>query len=378
LQSVPEDEGSSSGELVSFARQIEQFEETPSAFDVPRSLTTRGVPVVIYCGDGGGIRGYIPVSVSASLEALVGLPIAHMVDIVVGTSTSGIWALGLSVPDENGNPRFSAHALKRIYAERGNEIFVPRRANLGGFRNSKYTSAIEEVLESYFGEHTLADCLIPTVVTSFDLERRKPKIFKSVSAQQDPHKNFFMRDVARATSAAPTYFPPAEIYSMPDVHGEKLRIVAVDGGLAVNNPTACGFAEALRMYPDASEYLLISLGTGRATVPMYFDDVKDMGKIGWASRLPELMIDGPADITHYVMASVSQTFSGRVRYFRLQTELQAENAAMDDISPRNLTVLANRAETLVETPQFQEVARLLRSLPDVRVRHEMRQQGRGS
>ena len=37
------------------------------------------------------------------------------------------------------------------------------------------------------------------------------KIFRSRDAIFNENKNFFMRDVARATSAAPTFFPSAEI-----------------------------------------------------------------------------------------------------------------------------------------------------------------------
>lgn len=37
------------------------------------------------------------------------------------------------------------------------------------------------------------------------------KIFRSREAVFNDDKNFYMRDVARATSAAPTFFPSAEI-----------------------------------------------------------------------------------------------------------------------------------------------------------------------
>ncbi len=53
------------------------------------------------------------------------------------------------------------------------------------------------------------------------------KIFRSKEAVFDANKNFFMRDVARATSAAPTYFPSAEI---KNINGTK-KYSLIDGAL---------------------------------------------------------------------------------------------------------------------------------------------------
>ena len=67
-------------------------------------------PFRVLAIDGGGIRGIIPAAVLAELERRLARAIADVFDLVVGTSTGGILALGLTVPDD-GRPRHSAAQL---------------------------------------------------------------------------------------------------------------------------------------------------------------------------------------------------------------------------------------------------------------------------
>ena len=61
--------------------------------------------------DGGGIRGVIPALVLAHLESVAETPVCELFDLVAGTSTGGILAMGLTTPDGNGKPRYSADEL---------------------------------------------------------------------------------------------------------------------------------------------------------------------------------------------------------------------------------------------------------------------------
>ena len=73
--------------------------------------------------DGGGIRGIIPALVLAHLEQQTGEPCSALFDLMVGTSTGGVLALGLSVEDGSARPLFSAQQLVKLYEEHGEEIF---------------------------------------------------------------------------------------------------------------------------------------------------------------------------------------------------------------------------------------------------------------
>jgi patatin-like phospholipase/acyl hydrolase len=73
--------------------------------------------------DGGGIRGIIPATVLADLERLVApRAVADVFDLIVGTSTGGILALGLTVPDA-GRPRHPAERLLELYVPRPRPSF---------------------------------------------------------------------------------------------------------------------------------------------------------------------------------------------------------------------------------------------------------------
>jgi patatin-like phospholipase/acyl hydrolase len=73
--------------------------------------------------DGGGIRGLIPALVLAEIEKRTGRAVAECFDLIAGTSTGGILALGFARDDGNGKPRYAAKDLAGIYQTRGREIF---------------------------------------------------------------------------------------------------------------------------------------------------------------------------------------------------------------------------------------------------------------
>ena len=52
--------------------------------------------------DGGGIRGIIPAVVLSRLERQTGQRVADLFDLVAGTSTGGILALGVTRPGPGG------------------------------------------------------------------------------------------------------------------------------------------------------------------------------------------------------------------------------------------------------------------------------------
>ena len=75
-------------------------------------------------------------------------------------------------------------------------------------------------------------------------------------------KDFYMRDVARATSAAPTFFPSAEIKNVDAT----TKLSLVDGGMGLNNPSKLVIDEIKKISANSgaeNNYFLLSLGTGR-------------------------------------------------------------------------------------------------------------------
>ena len=113
-----------------------------------------------------------------------------------------------------------------------------------------------------FGELKLSNLLKPCIISSYDIKNGKPHFFKQHKSNNATY-NFKIKDVARATSAAPTYFETARIKN--DV-GTPYPLI--DGGVFVNNPSLVAYSEVRSMTfkniehaPSAKDMMLVSIGT---------------------------------------------------------------------------------------------------------------------
>lgn len=314
-------------------------------------------PVRVLALDGGGIRGVIPAAILIELEALAGKPILDLFDVIAGTSTGGLIATGLTAPDASGGPLFTMQDLQGFYTKDGTQIFSRSTAyeveSLDGMNGPKYPAdGIDTFLLNTFAELELKDALKPLVMVSYDIGRRNVHIFHSETAKQDPDRNFFMRDSARATSAAPTYFPPAHIQSISGT-----TFTLVDGGVAANDPAMAAYVQTRRLFPDR-EILIVSIGTGSYEKPIGYDEAKGWGKLGWVENIVDIMFDGS---TKTVEANLQEVLprhaSGLPGYYRFQPSLKGANDALDDTSPKNLQSLIDLAKDYA-TKQHVELAEL--------------------
>jgi hypothetical protein len=308
--------------------------------------------------DGGGIRGIIPALVLAEVERRADKPVAELFDLVAGTSTGGILACGLTVPGDDGRPRYSAQELIALYEEQGAHIFsrslLKRVSSLEGIIDERYPhKPLDEILERYFGETRLRDALTRVLVTAYEIERRTPWFFRSERAKADAAYDFPMTEVARATSAAPTYFEPERI-AVPGSTTDYFALV--DGGVFAVNPGMCAWAEAraLQLPADA---VVLSLGTGSLTRRIPYQEAKDWGLIEWARPVLDIVFDGSSDVVDYELGQVL----GPGRRFRLQTTLETASDDMDDASPDNIRNLRLEGENLIarESDQLDAAIALL-------------------
>jgi patatin-like phospholipase/acyl hydrolase len=305
--------------------------------------------------DGGGIRGIIPAMVLDQIEQKTGKRISELFHLIAGTSTGGILALGLTRKDGKGKAKFRASDLVGLYESEGKTIFPhtfwQKISTLGGLAGEKYPSeGIEGVLNEFFGESRLSEALTNLLVTSYEIERRDPFLFKSTRAKKDPDYNYLMRDVARATSAAPTYFEPAKIQSMKQrAAGGGLDYYAlIDGGVFANNPAMCAFVEARTnntINPaNINDFLLVSLGTGQLTRRIPYDEAKDWGLAMWARPILNVVFDGVCDTVDYELKQLLPND----RYYRFQISLEAMGKDdMDDASGTNLHALRSLADDMM-------------------------------
>lgn len=299
--------------------------------------------------DGGGIRGIIPAMVLAEVEDRCGKPIAELFDLIAGTSTGGLLALGLTKPAPGGGPAFGASELVKLYETRGNDIFHRspwhRITALGNILEEKWSSEpIERVLETYFGSVCLSDALAEVLVTAYDIEQRETYFFKRHKALADPKHDWPMRSVARATSAAPTYFEPAQL-TQPG----RDPITLVDGGVFANNPAMCGYVEARKLWPEDDEVVVLSLGTGEQIRAIPYDEARTWGLAKWAQPLLGIVFDGVSDAVHHQLQRLCNDETSPVgdNYLRFQVRLEKGNDDMDDASAANIRALKLHARTML-------------------------------
>ena len=313
--------------------------------------------------DGGGIRGIIPAMLLAHIETTAGRPIAQLFDLVAGTSTGGILALGLTIPKTAATPLHSARQLVDLYEKQGRQIFSRslwrRFVSCDNLMHEKYSaSGIEAVLTGYFGDSRLRDAATDVLVTSYEIGRSFPFFFKSSNARRRPDYDFPARYVARATSAAPTYFAPMKLPSGTNSDYYTL----IDGGVFANNPAACALVEARTTHPEAGDFLVVSLGTGALNRSLTYSATKDWGIAKWAVPLLSIVFDGVSSTVDYQLRQLlpDQSTDCR-RYYRFQTTLDGQNHSLDNTSSANITALKGLANELIDK-EADNLAKLAKKL----------------
>ena len=196
-------------------------------------------PFKILCIDGGGIKGLFSAQVLAEFEEAYKTNTSDHFDLVCGTSTGGIIALGVAA----GIPMSQ---IVDFYKNKGPEIFC-QKYKIGSVGEllfslkqaivkSKYSEKhLRKALEDVFKDRKIESSQNLLCVPAFNITTSTPRIFKKdyEHLNQDGNKTFV--EVALATAAAPTYFPVQEIDS----------VQYVDGGLFANNPIMVGLTEAV-------------------------------------------------------------------------------------------------------------------------------------
>jgi predicted acylesterase/phospholipase RssA len=285
--------------------------------------------------DGGGIRGIIPAVMLTEIEARTGKRISQLFDIIAGTSTGGILALGFVKPKSPGSkePAYTGPDMIEMYEKYGESIFPKRRlSKLEKIFRSEYpTTGLDNMLETYFGDARLKDALSTVVITSYDIENRNAFFFRSSNAKiakiQESY-DYPMKSVARATSAAPTYFPPAKIpKGVPAAEYWNL----IDGGVFANNPSMCAYVEALGINPEA-DICVVSLGTGATTPTSYANKADKWGLAGWARPILTITMEGPGNTVDYQLKRLLDTRD----YYRFQTQVDEDSSILDNTSPANI------------------------------------------
>lgn len=339
--------------------------------------------------DGGGIRGVIPARILAEMERRLAAagksgPLCAHFDMIAGTSTGGIIALGLTIPNAvRTAPVASAADLEALYAEKGLEIFPKSifqsaRKILSGLEWPTYSpQPLEKILGNLLGKRKLSNALCRVLVTAYDIEGRRAVFMTGAAGGALPGEtDFLAAEAARATSAAPTYFPPALITPLPPASPkpEDAELALVDGGVFANDPALGAYTEAIKLqraglWPADDRVEIVSVGTGLSTRAIPYQKAKNWGAIDWISPRDDVPIvsilsHGQQSTTSYQLNTLLNPPEIKLengirtrpagdpaeqRYFRFNLKLDQKrvNDEMDDAGKDNIAALKSVADQII-------------------------------
>lgn len=270
-------------------------------------------PYRVLALDGGGLRGIFTAAVLSEAEDAFGPAFVDTFDLLVGTSTGGIIALGLACGR-------SCRQMLDFYRDAGEEIFRrPRRVHR--LVGPKYDRRVlDELLRRGLGAATrMNDLSKPVCIPAYELVRGTTRVWKD---DHSPELRWggdqLVWKVAAATSAAPTYFAPVQLGDA-DSH--------IDGGVWGNNPAMVGIAEAVRYGGrDLRDIRLLSVGTTSQTLRVQSHHAAlGMGLSAWACKALDLLQGSVSMATH----QQARLLLGDERYLRLDSA-NARKVKLDD------------------------------------------------
>ncbi|MDO9058724.1 MAG: CBASS cGAMP-activated phospholipase [Bradyrhizobium sp.] len=270
--------------------------------------------------DGGGIKGAFTASVLTAIEKEIGQPVGDYFDLIAGTSTGGILALGLGF-------RIPAETIRDFYRDMGPDIFpATGRLGIAGFLRQlfgpKHSHAkLRAGLENVLGNRKFGAAKNRMVIPTYDAIGGRIFILKTAH-----HARFkfdidaLAVDVALATSAAPTYFEAAPF----PVH---VGSSFVDGGVWANNPMLVAIIEATCFLGvPLHEIDLLSIGTTSA--PFNIANNRDAGILKWNVGMINLMFEAQAETA---LKQAKLLLNDRV--VRIDVMTKPGEFSLDDASP---------------------------------------------
>lgn len=295
--------------------------------------------------DGGGIKGLYSARVLNQYEEIFKCNMSEMFDMICGTSTGGIIALALSIGKRAEDIADLYFHKGPLIFPNGNRIISWLRKKQQVFLKSKYSNEVlKKELSNFFGQLKMEEAETLLCIPSYNLSNGMPRVFKF------PHqeggftmdKGILMRDVAMATSAAPSILPVTEI----------ANCFYIDGGIWANNPSLVALVEALQYYvgegKEYSEVEILSIGNISQTVGAIPSTKKCRSIFDWKSDLVEVVMSGQSYSINFILSKFSSLNDIPVKYVRVESEkLSSEQysiVGLDNTNKESLDLLSSQGE----------------------------------
>ena len=289
--------------------------------------------------DGGGIKGVFPAAFLATLEEEIGGPVADHFDLIAGTSTGGIIAIGLGLG-------LTAREILHLYSETGARIFERRRlAHLRRMFHAKYTNAaLKSVLCQAYGDRYLGESTKRLLIPSLNLAAERVHLYKT------SHHPKLVNDykvpaveVALATVAAPTYFP---------IHISPEGVPYIDGSMWARNPLGLAVIEAIGILDwPRDEIKVLSLGCTSTQLNVSWQKRISLGTSYWGARIADVFMKAQSSSA----IATAHALIGSANTYRISPDTSSYHFTLDGVEHIPLLSRLGRDEALRQFPALRDV-----------------------
>lgn len=308
--------------------------------------------------DGGGIKGLYSSTILEHFEERFNCLLSDYFDLLCGTSTGGLIALAASL-------KIPMTKVSQFYQEEGPKIFpkqsvlwLPRilgkRMTVGDLKQVFYKGKFSDgplrnALHGVFGSHKIADSHNYLCIPSYTITEARPWVFKKDHHELDRDDKAYYVDVALATSAAPTFFPLAEI---PYYDHKQF----IDGGVWANNPTLAGLIEALRFFvgtdKEFNSVKILSVSSLSVAGGKPVGLKRQRSFWSWKKDLFETSMTGQSIFSDYFMSQIQKISEVDIDYFRIPTadiaREQEDHVQLDVATPNALRLMRGKGNDMGE------------------------------
>lgn len=299
--------------------------------------------------DGGSVRGLAVIEALRRLERVGGRPIADMFDLIVGTSIGGFLAILTGVRRSTMDECRDAMWRLRLsmHNAQGDGMFSgAKRLALGtAFDGQVHAEAMLDTLGAAARmDEVSGSPKVALVATCIDKSPAKPLLLRTYKLDEEAQArsafegtcDLTQLEAARATTAAPTFFPPTRVDGR----------LCVDGACIANNPALVALAEAATLWPDSHVEALISIGTGLSSEEPH----PGTSLVDWLTFQVNASMD--CHLAHAITASML----GRGHYFRINFPSVGDVA----LNETRIEVIEDMVVKAIEHLDTEEMAELIR------------------
>jgi len=333
-------------------------------------------PIRILSLEGGGTRGYIQ---SAFLkmfckEAEI-TNIGEYFDLIAGTSIGGLNAVAFAsgyTTDyccnffrEEAPWIFTVRTVKDVLTFSNNASIPSHKPNklqmfgMGLFSNPFYKatshtsnygqSRLRNELTNLFKNKLLTDLNTKVLLTAHNYSEYAPAIFTNAELENvpDTYRHIKVVDALMATSSAPIYFDNTKLKLSQDPNEPAYNII--DGALFQNNPSSLAYAAAQMIYPSASKYCILSVGTGMQKIGLHVSSKEkepSNATLLKITNLYKIAMENSEIDNDILFKALNKSKNSNVAYYRFNVQLDNNrDCSLDTSTPEFFDYLDTTVES---------------------------------